>query len=714
MIRIIPSETDRARPLVHPSGQADGSHSGSWFRLGRRRFRADQASGISVAQRPANVLSARDVRGLIAGSVAVWLIVLIGVESRLFVPFTEVARSADAMRSEDHGPVLGKAYKWLGHVETPGSFGWVIASTQIVCAVLASIALARLTAREAGRRAALCAVGIFMLSGSFGPAGGAFVLADAPGWLVWFLAVDRVSQLRSNPGSTRKEWVVTALACIAAVVIHSHGMLLVPGIALGLALSRPSRWLGLATLGFIAPTLVVVQLPSEHAIASPVLGVDGDAESWHPYPLLQITYAQAVQAFPWIWAMLFIALARGWMGWARGCQSGATEVERLRLGIATVTWGALTLGALGRPVLPQWGLIGLATMLPSLGRDWARVSRRWPGSARLMTGLAASSAIAVVAGSWHARWEETIGSTGFPSSRSVEAEGLRWDYSVYAPSSVDPLRPAPVLLLLHGSSAAGREFLKQTNWADVAETGGFLIVAPDAAPLLWWRPAHWLLNPRIWNGGQHGSDHPRGRIDDVAFFDALLEDVESTWSVDRNRIAIAGHSSGGAMAFRLAAERSDRYAGFVTVAGGCHLTKPSPDDVVPGLVILGTRDLIFPRFGGVCLLPWEIRRSPPVRVVMGRWAEAVGGSRTPCDGEVTDAGARIIKHYGPSPKDRRMTVMLLRDQGHAWPGSTGLQAGRILSPTLDAADSFDATELAWQFLRKYLEASADRCSTDIF
>jgi poly(3-hydroxybutyrate) depolymerase len=66
---------------------------------------------------------------------------------------------------------------------------------------------------------------------------------------------------------------------------------------------------------------------------------------------------------------------------------------------------------------------------------------------------------------------------------------------------------------------------------------------------------------------------------------------------------------------------------------------------------------------------------------------------------VIERGLRIHKYYGPHPDDRRMKVVLLHGYGHAWPGSTGLQAERLLSPDTTTGEAVDATDLAWEFFR---------------
>ena len=90
--------------------------------------------------------------------------------------------------------------------------------------------------------------------------------------------------------------------------------------------------------------------------------------------------AQLGYFFPWIWIPLVLLLVRGVRNWPRL----ESLNERLGLCLAIVPVGVFTMVACFRPVLPHWGLIGLVSLFPALGRKWhERVldrpdsTRRW-------------------------------------------------------------------------------------------------------------------------------------------------------------------------------------------------------------------------------------------------------------------------------------------------------------------------------------------------
>jgi polyhydroxybutyrate depolymerase len=56
-------------------------------------------------------------------------------------------------------------------------------------------------------------------------------------------------------------------------------------------------------------------------------------------------------------------------------------------------------------------------------------------------------------------------------------------------------------------------------------------------------------------------------VDDVAFLDALLDDLAGAYRVDPRRVFATGMSNGAMMAYRLASELSERIAAVAPVAG---------------------------------------------------------------------------------------------------------------------------------------------------
>ena len=75
---------------------------------------------------------------------------------------------------------------------------------------------------------------------------------------------------------------------------------------------------------------------------------------------------------------------------------------------------------------------------------------------------------------------------------------------------------------------------------------------------------------------------------DVEFIAKVLDDVESSFPVDKKRIYATGMSNGAMMCYRLASEMSERIAAIAPVSGTIAIDKYEPKRPMPVLHIHGT------------------------------------------------------------------------------------------------------------------------------
>jgi polyhydroxybutyrate depolymerase len=132
--------------------------------------------------------------------------------------------------------------------------------------------------------------------------------------------------------------------------------------------------------------------------------------------------------------------------------------------------------------------------------------------------------------------------------------------------------------------------LNLTGFHEVAAREGFLVVYPQGIG-------------RSWNDGRitEVSQAHRERIDDLAFFDALLETLSREHRIDPARVYATGISNGGIFSHYLAAQRADKIAAIAPVVGG--IAEPfdrnfRPTRPVSVLIIQGTEDPLVPYAGG--------------------------------------------------------------------------------------------------------------------
>lgn len=304
-------------------------------------------------------------------------------------------------------------------------------------------------------------------------------------------------------------------------------------------------------------------------------------------------------------------------------------------------------------------------------------------TAMLAPGLARSADPDLTSPARPGRFVVTIKSGNFDRTAQIQI-----------PACYQSDKPLPLVLVLHGAGGNGRVMLDHYGWSAKAEKEGFLVVAPDGLPSLPRIAPNFRTNPPLWNSGQLISRSPRAAIDDVAYVRELFDDLKQRVPYQSDRVYCCGHSNGGGMAFRLAAELSDRFVAVGSVAGMMSVENPKPRRPLPTLVLLGTKDPLMPIEGGEVSLPWGKRRNPPIAEPLAGWAKALG-----CESEAkTVSNENGIKRqvYPSTSAGPTLTVLLIDGHGHQWPGATSLLPESSIGPNLAR---LNATDTLWEFFR---------------
>lgn len=131
---------------------------------------------------------------------------------------------------------------------------------------------------------------------------------------------------------------------------------------------------------------------------------------------------------------------------------------------------------------------------------------------------------------------------------------------VHVPRRLDPVRPAPLLCMLHGCTQDPAKFAAATLMNDAADRHGFVVVYPgqgrDSNPQGCW---NWFL-----------PDHQRRGAGEPAAIAEIVRDLVETdprCTIDPGRVFVAGMSSGGAMATILAVCYPDLFAAMAVHSG---------------------------------------------------------------------------------------------------------------------------------------------------
>jgi polyhydroxybutyrate depolymerase len=162
----------------------------------------------------------------------------------------------------------------------------------------------------------------------------------------------------------------------------------------------------------------------------------------------------------------------------------------------------------------------------------------------------------------------------------------------YVPKALKP--GAPLLFVLHpsGGDAAGMRRYSGYEFDELADKYGFLVVYPDGFD-------------NTWNDCRRGSPFASKqlKIDDAGFIKSLLDHEVTAHAVDRKRVFAAGWSNGAQLAYRLALEYPDDFAGVAAISASVpvkeNLDCGQADKPVPVMIVNGTADPINPFRGGM-------------------------------------------------------------------------------------------------------------------
>ena len=156
--------------------------------------------------------------------------------------------------------------------------------------------------------------------------------------------------------------------------------------------------------------------------------------------------------------------------------------------------------------------------------------------------LAVAAAGAVVARPSRARAADPPRYGENPLKLGSDRDGI-----LYVPKGYKEGTPTPLVLMFHGAGSTGRN----VSYAyPIADDLGFLILAPDSRDEATWDMLVGGFGP------------------DVDFIGAALKDTYARCAVDRQRMAIAGHSDGASCALSLGIGTGETFGRIIAFSPG--------------------------------------------------------------------------------------------------------------------------------------------------
>ncbi|WP_327351147.1 alpha/beta hydrolase family esterase [Streptomyces sp. NBC_01304] len=265
---------------------------------------------------------------------------------------------------------------------------------------------------------------------------------------------------------------------------------------------------------------------------------------------------------------------------------------------------------------------------------------------------------------------------GSSALHPLTSGGLARTYQLHLPPEYTPDRGFPVVLAFHGRGNTGQgteEFSKLSELPAIVAYPNGVVGTGDGERQAW-----------------QGAPYAAPGVDDVAFTDDLLDELERTLCVDRARVYATGKSNGAGFTGLLACRRADRITAVAPVAGAFYPDTGKncrPSRPVPVIDFHGTGDATIPYLGD------EERGLPAIRDWTARWASRNGCATRPTTETV--APDITLTNWTKCRSGADVRHVAVTDGGHTWPGADSYSGGGYTTQTIEAH------EVLWDFVSRH-------------
>lgn len=286
---------------------------------------------------------------------------------------------------------------------------------------------------------------------------------------------------------------------------------------------------------------------------------------------------------------------------------------------------------------------------------------------------------------------------------NVSGQGAR-SYALYIPDFGATSGPHPALLSLHGGGGSAVLQAASSLLANLGQQQKAYIAFLEGTGAI-----------KTFNAGACCGSAKSNNVNDVDYARAVLDDLQSSYSINTQKVYASGMSNGGMMAHRLACQMSDRLAGIAAISGASaefdqNLTRYYscvPSKRIPILHVHATNDRNYPFGGGLgdglsatpfysvdaTIADWRNRNNVSATASVSRLTATTTCYRyaTAANALTTHAPVTLCKIDPVDVYDSTNEIVF--GGGHAWPGGTRSPSSSSDTPVMD----FIVNDYMWHY-----------------
>lgn len=287
-----------------------------------------------------------------------------------------------------------------------------------------------------------------------------------------------------------------------------------------------------------------------------------------------------------------------------------------------------------------------------------------------------------------------------PSLREhrFDQDGVKRRYLLYTPRDATKLQGGrPVVIAMHGGGGTHRGMVRLTKrrWNQLADEHGFYVVYPHAME------KHWDFGEGL------TSQKRKRRVDDLAYFRRVIDDVSGRAPIDASRIFATGHSRGGQASYFLACKLSDKIRAIAPMS--MSVATFLEDDCVDGppvgvAIVNGTHDPQVPYNGGqISVLGIKRDTILSTDQSLALWRTRNGCANTPARSVVIDKPGdktSVTKTEWTDCRGAPVTLYRIENGGHTWPSGQQYLSVRLIG---EVSKDIDGADEAWRFFSQFAQ-----------